>query len=88
MSAIDGGLILDARCAGWLPSVLLPPAVSEACVVLDLVEGRVEGAELVPDTLDYGADIRPVTVNPASSDEPFMAQPIIDGAVGHEVAGF
>ena len=66
----------------------LAPTVSEAGVVLDLVEGRVEGAELVADALDYGADIRPVTVNPASSDEPFMAQPVIDGAVGHEVAEF
>jgi hypothetical protein len=79
-----GGPLSPRRPAlGWLA-----PAISEAGVVLDLVEGGVEGAELVADAFDRRPDVRPITLSPFSSDEAFMAQAVVDGAVGHEVAGF
>src|SRR5882757_10390936 len=63
--------------------VRLLPAVPEAGVVFDLVEGRVEVAKLVPDALDCGAHVRPITVSPVSSNEAFMVQPVVDRPVCH-----
>src|SRR5450755_4814315 len=63
---------------GWLL-----PAISKAGVVFDLVEGRIEGSKLVPDALDCGPHIRPITVGPVSSNEAFMAQPVINCTVSY-----
>src|SRR5882757_9356775 len=49
--------------------VRLLPAVPEAGVVFDLVEGRVDVAKLVPDALDCGAHVRPITVSPDISQK-------------------
>jgi hypothetical protein len=70
------------RALGWLA-----PAVAEASVVLDLVEGRVEGPELVSDALDCRAHVRPITVSPVSSDEAVVAQAVVDRAIGHKGPG-
>ena len=67
-------------------SVRLAPAISETCIVLDLFERRIEGAELVANALDGGSHVGPVAARPLASDEAFMAQAVIDGAVGEEVA--
>src|ERR1044072_9536705 len=64
----------------------LAPAISESHIVLDLFERRIEGAELAAGTLDGGAYIGPVAVRPLAGDEAFMAQAVVDGAVGEEVA--
>src|SRR5258708_27787537 len=61
----------------------LPPAVPEAAVIFDLVEGRVEAAELVPDTLDGGPHIGPIAVGTVSGDEPLIVQPVVDRPVCH-----
>jgi hypothetical protein len=53
-----------------------PPAVPEAGVALDLVEGRVNGAKLVSDSLDCGPHIRPIAIGPASGDEALIVQPV------------
>src|SRR5882757_9811469 len=49
--------------------VWLLPAVPEAVVVFDLVEGRGDVAKLVPDALDCGAHVRPITVSPDISQK-------------------
>jgi hypothetical protein len=60
------------------------PAVSEAGVVLDLVKGGVAGAELVADALDRRPYVRPKAIIAASGDEAFVAQAVVDRAIGHE----
>src|ERR1700730_3849819 len=67
---------------GWLA-----PAVPEAGVVLDLVEGGVAGAELVADALDRRPDVCPIAVGPVSRDEAFVAQAVVDRAIGRKRAG-
>ena len=57
--------------------VWLLPAVPETAVIFDLVEGGVEAAELVSDTLDEGPHIAPIAVGLASGDETLMAQPVV-----------
>src|SRR5258708_29685717 len=69
------------RALGWLA-----PAVSEAGVVLDLVEGGVAGVELVADALDRRPHIRPIAILPSPGDEAFGAQAVVEGAIGHERA--
>src|SRR5918994_7477357 len=69
----------------WFVLVRLAPAISEACIVLDLFERRIEGAELGTEALDGGSHVGPVAVRPLAGDEAFMAQAVIDGAVGEEV---
>src|SRR5260370_27404930 len=61
----------------WWTSVWLLPAVPEAGVVFDLVEGRVEVAKLVADPLDRGPHIRPIAIAPVSGDETLIGQPFI-----------
>src|SRR4029077_2239720 len=63
--------------------VRLLPTVPETAVIFDLVEGRVEAAELVPDTLDDGPYIAPIAVGPASGDETLIVQPVVDRPVCH-----
>src|SRR5882757_4441770 len=60
-------------------SVRLLPAVSETAVIFDLVEGRVDAAELVPDTPDGGPHIVPIAVG----DEALIVQPVVDRPVCH-----
>src|SRR6266702_1460588 len=64
-------------------SVRLLPAVPETAVIFDLVEGRIEAAELVPDALDDGPHIAPIAVGPASGDETLIVQPVVDRPVCH-----
>ena len=54
-------------------SVRFAPAISETDVVLDLVECRIEGAELVANALDGGSHVGPVAARPLACDEAFMA---------------
>ena len=63
---------------GWLL-----PAVPEAVVVLDLVEGGVKAVEVVPDTPDDGPHIGPIAVGTVSGDEPLIVQPVVDRPVCH-----
>ena len=73
-----------ANPAPWPYLVWLAPAVSEAGVVLDLVEGGVAGAELVADALDRRPDVRPKALLAAPGDEAFGAQAVVERAIGHE----
>src|SRR3954452_7319982 len=59
-------------------SARFAPAVSEARIVLDLFERRIEGAELAADALNGGAYVGPVAVRPLAGDETFMAQAVVD----------
>src|SRR5580765_7283649 len=77
-----GSLHVIPKC----PLVWLAPAIPEAGVALDLVEGRVEGTELVSDTLDHGPHIRPVALVPASGDEAYIVQPVVDRPVSPVLA--
>src|SRR5437879_3325707 len=70
------------QALGWLL-----PAVPEAGVVFDLVEGRVADAELAADALDRRPDVRPKAILPGPGDEAFVAQAVVDRAIGHERAG-
>ena len=60
--------------------------MSEARIVLDLVERGIEGSELVADAPDGCSHVGAVAARPVAGDEAFMAQAVIDGAVGEEVA--
>ena len=66
--------------------IWLAPAVSEAGVVLDLVESGVAGAELVADALDRRLHIRPIAILPSPGDEAFVMQAVVERAIGHERA--
>src|SRR5258708_29859638 len=70
------------RAIRWTSGWLLP-AVSEAGVVFDLVEGRVEVTKLVSDALDCGPHIRPIALSPGSCEETLIAQPVVDFTVSH-----
>ena len=75
-----------ANPASWPYLHWLSPAVSEADVVLELVEGGIAGAELVADALDRRPDVCPKAIVAASGDKAFVAQAIVDRAVGHKAA--
>src|SRR5712664_2109208 len=70
------------RATRWTSGWLLP-AVPEAGVVFDLVEGQVDGPKLVSDTLDCGPHIRPIALSPGSCDETLIVQPVVDFTVSH-----
>src|SRR5262249_56341362 len=65
----------------------LAPAVSERGVVGDVDEGGVAIPELVSDTLDCRADVRSISIFPTPSDETFVVQTIVDGAIGDVATG-
>jgi hypothetical protein len=58
-----------STCRGRADPRMACTVIPEAGIAFDLVEGRVEGAKLVSDTLDHGPHIRPIAIGPASGDE-------------------
>src|SRR5450755_4398797 len=58
------------------------PVIAVAGVVLDAVEGVVEGAELLPDALDEGTHIDPITLLAPAGDEAPAPHDVVDIAIG------
>src|SRR5262245_3273509 len=71
---------------GGGPGLGLSPAVAEGLVVIDLVEGGIDGPELVSNSLDARADVRSVAIFAAPRDEPHIMHAIIHRAIGHVAA--
>src|SRR5580704_2648194 len=65
----------------------LLPAVPEAGVVFDPVEGWVAGVELVADALDCRPYVHPKAIRAATGDEALKVQAVIERAIGRERAG-
>src|SRR3954466_10273625 len=63
------------------------PVVAIARVVLDAVEIVVDGAELLPDALDEGADVDAIPLLAPAGHETFAAYQIVDLAVGEVALG-
>jgi hypothetical protein len=61
----------------------LLPAVPEALVVFDLVEGRIERSKAVPDALDRGSHVHPIAIGATSRDETLIVQPVVDRPVSN-----
>src|SRR5215469_11529746 len=71
---------------GLLLRSTLPP-VTEARIVLDLREGRIDVAEFLPDALDEGADIGPVACFAVARHEAFAVHDVVDLAVADVAVG-
>src|SRR5438552_18918399 len=63
------------------------PAVSEAGIVFDVVEIRIDIAELFADTLDEGSYISTITLRTVSGDEVLAVDEIINFAVADILLG-
>src|SRR5258708_2707084 len=61
----------------------LSPAISEGLIVIDLGEGRVDGAELVSNPLDARADIRSVAIFAAPRDETDVMHAVVNCPIGY-----
>ena len=59
---------------------------TEALVILDVVEGRVDIVILVPDALDRGPHVHPIVIGPASGDETLISQPVVNRPLGWVLA--
>ncbi len=62
-------------------TLVLAPAIAERLVVLDLAELGIDGAELVANALDAGADVGSVAILTAPRDEADIVHAVVDGAV-------
>src|SRR6478672_8859641 len=70
-----------------MPSFTVIPVVAIARVVLDAVEIVVDGAELLADALDEGADVDPIPLLAPAGHEAFAAHEIVDLAIGEVALG-
>src|SRR6266446_6870641 len=68
-------------------SVFRDPAVSETGVIFDMVETRVDIAELLADTLDERAHIGAIPFRAVPGDEIFAVDEIVDLTVADVLAG-
>src|SRR5271165_6426448 len=65
----------------------LTPAIAEPRVILDPVEARVEGDELLADAFDEGADVGAIAVTAVAGDEVLAMHEIIELPIGHVLPG-
>ena len=65
----------------------LSPAVAEGLVDIDLGEGGINGAKLVPDPLDARANACPIAVFAPAGDDARVGHALVDGGISDVIAG-